>query len=415
MRRAPSWVRGDGPPRARHRCRRPRGRDGPGRGTPARGSRRRAPRRAAARARRATAASGRRERSGRRGDDRRADRGRQVGGSRVADDDAVGMREHLDELGRRRRATEVDAAVAGDAPREARLGGAAGDEHPAPGRGERLDERCTALRCPGAGRGRSPRGARRRTAPARPSAPRAAQRAGRRRRKRWSVRARRRRRARAAPRGHRPDPAAGGRAGSRDPGGGATSSSRKTMPTAHATPAGRRFERLRVRVAGPRSPLAPGASSGVPSARSSTTITPRSPSARSAPEQPPQRRATPAWGRRSLISGFSVARAPTSSVARPRAAADPGRRTTNGPIARRSTGADPKRSRASRGSSTIGRPRCSGRCCTTTGAPVRSSKRSSTAATRGSSRRSTVWIRAVPSTWRRRRGCGRARRRAPRG
>ena len=48
------------------------------------------------------------------------------------------------------------------------------------------------------------------------------------------------------------------------------------------------------------------------------------------------------------------------------------RRTTNGPIASRSTGAEPKHSSASRGSSTIGRPAVLRLVLTTTGRPVRS-------------------------------------------
>src|SRR3954464_8865432 len=62
------------------------------------------------------------------------------------------------------------------------------------------------------------------------------------------------------------------------------------------------------------------------------------------------------------------------------------RRTTNGPIASRSTGAEPKHSRASRGSSTIGRPAVFREVLTTTGTPVRAAKASSIRATRGSGR-----------------------------
>src|SRR5215218_8596907 len=75
------------------------------------------------------------------------------------------------------------------------------------------------------------------------------------------------------------------------------------------------------------------------------------------------------------------------------------RRTRNGPRARTSTGADPKHSRASRGSSTIGRPAVLRLVLTTTGTPVRRSTPSSSRATSGSSSRSTVWMRALPSTW----------------
>src|SRR5690242_11051836 len=74
------------------------------------------------------------------------------------------------------------------------------------------------------------------------------------------------------------------------------------------------------------------------------------------------------------------------------------RRTRNGPIASTSTGAEPKHSSASRGSSTIGRPAVFRLVLTTTGTPVRRSTASSRRATSGSSLRLTVWMRAVPST-----------------
>ncbi|MFF1794026.1 hypothetical protein ACFVXQ_07305, partial [Kitasatospora sp. NPDC058263] len=75
------------------------------------------------------------------------------------------------------------------------------------------------------------------------------------------------------------------------------------------------------------------------------------------------------------------------------------RRTTNGPRASRSIGAEPKHSKASRTSSTIGRPAVLRLVLTTTGRPVSSSNRSSIRAVSGSSTGSTLWIRAVPSTW----------------
>ena len=75
-----------------------------------------------------------------------------------------------------------------------------------------------------------------------------------------------------------------------------------------------------------------------------------------------------------------------------------GRRTTNGPMASRSTGAEPKHSSASRGSSTIGRPAVFSDVLTTTGTPVRRSKASRQRAISGSASGFTVWIRAVPST-----------------
>ena len=97
------------------------------------------------------------------------------------------------------------------------------------------------------------------------------------------------------------------------------------------------------------------------SRRSSTTIT-----ARSGPErleQPLQRRAA----RRRDDDRRSSRRHPPR-IARPR-------RRRNGPIASASTGAEPKHSSASRGSSTIGRPAVLSEVLTTTGTPVRASKR----------------------------------------
>ena len=67
-------------------------------------------------------------------------------------------------------------------------------------------------------------------------------------------------------------------------------------------------------------------------------------------------------------------------------------------MASRSTGAEPKHSSASRGSSTIGRPAVFSDVLTTTGTPVRSWKASSIRATSGSCSGSTVCTRAVPST-----------------
>src|SRR6185437_15215253 len=75
------------------------------------------------------------------------------------------------------------------------------------------------------------------------------------------------------------------------------------------------------------------------------------------------------------------------------------RRTANGPIASRSTGADPNSSIASRGVSTIGRPAVFSEVLTTTGRPVRRSKAASISATSGSVSAWTVCTRAVPSTW----------------
>ena len=81
-----------------------------------------------------------------------------------------------------------------------------------------------------------------------------------------------------------------------------------------------------------------------------------------------------------------------------RAVRTPARVSRYGPIASASTGLEPKHSSASRGSSTIGRPAVFSDVLTTTGTPVRASKHSSIRATSGSSSRSTVWMRAVPST-----------------
>src|SRR4051812_8883736 len=101
-------------------------------------------------------------------------------------------------------------------------------------------------------------------------------------------------------------------------------------------------------------------------------------------QQPPQRR--PAGARDHHVHHYASA----SSGARRAASGRGGRRTTNGPIASRSTGAEPKHSSASRGSSTIGRPAVLRLVFTTTGTPVRRSKPSSIRATSGSASRSTV-------------------------
>src|SRR5690606_18549519 len=65
------------------------------------------------------------------------------------------------------------------------------------------------------------------------------------------------------------------------------------------------------------------------------------------------------------------------------------RRTRKGPSTSRSMGAEPKHSRASWGSSTIGRPDVLRLVLISTGTPVRASNRSSSSATSGSSAPST--------------------------
>src|SRR5690606_25141055 len=65
--------------------------------------------------------------------------------------------------------------------------------------------------------------------------------------------------------------------------------------------------------------------------------------------------------------------------------AHPFRRTANGPMASRSTGAEPKHSNASRGSSTIGRPAVLRLVFTTVGSPVLRSNAVSMSASSGSS------------------------------
>ena len=116
-------------------------------------------------------------------------------------------------------------------------------------------------------------------------------------------------------------------------------------------------------------------------------------------EQPPSE--APPDGRDDDVVGSRTAHA-TSSGARRQRGGRAGRRTTNGPIASRSTGAEPKHSSASRGSSTIGRPAVLRRVLTTTGTPVRASN--------------ALEHRAPPAARRRgrRSGCARCRRRARR-
>src|SRR5690606_2640531 len=79
-------------------------------------------------------------------------------------------------------------------------------------------------------------------------------------------------------------------------------------------------------------------------------------------------------------------------------ATEPGRATRYEPIASRSIGEEPKHSRASLMSSTIGRPAVFRLVFTTTGSPVRRSKPCNIRATSGSVTGSTVCTRAVPST-----------------
>src|SRR5690606_3827006 len=104
------------------------------------------------------------------------------------------------------------------------------------------------------------------------------------------------------------------------------------------------------------------------------------------------------------VVAHATATGASSSTARAASAASDvakswARWTRCGPRTRRSTGADPKSSSASRGSSTIGRPAVLRLVLMTTGRPVRSANAVIVAPRRGWRAGSTVWMRAVPSTW----------------
>ena len=174
----------------------------------------------------------------------------------------------------------------------------------------------------------------------------------------------------------------------RQPGGGSTSSSRKATHSARAA----RQPALRA-AAGPRAgPRARTRDAGAAPAAAE----PRSAAGRRrrsrAPARPALRSASSSArsdGRPDVGMTIVVAHADAPSA---RAAARAGRRRRTGRSPAASTGAEPKHSSASRGSSTIGRPAVFRDVLTTTGTPVRASKASSMRATSGSSARSTVWI-----------------------
>ena len=143
------------------------------------------------------------------------------------------------------------------------------------------------------------------------------------------------------------------------PVGGTTSSSRKTIQDARDA----RQPALRAAAGprpGPRMTLAPGASSGVPSGRSSTTITRETPSARSAASS------RPSDGRPTVGTTISIAGSVTAR--RPPPSRGPARRPSRGGGRRRarSRGDRPARTRSTparrAGRRPSGVPRCSGTC-----------------------------------------------------
>ena len=143
------------------------------------------------------------------------------------------------------------------------------------------------------------------------------------------------------------------------PVGGTTSSSRKTIQDARDA----RQPVLRAAAGprpGPRTTLAPGASSGAPSVRSSTTITRERPSARSAWSSRPSD-GRPTVGTTISISGSVTARRPPPSrgPARPPTRGG-GRRTARSRAGRPARIRSTPARRAGRRPSGV--PRCSGRC-----------------------------------------------------